>query len=415
MDATSCETTVKPLEEDDNTNVQARDVQTAGPTTSKISQLSDKTVSGAKSLVLHRNTENAVVKNDFFKTSYPSLNEIISHVDTVIGRIKPVTFKPPSYLDESLVKPTVEVYDAQLPPRETISKSFFVNLRDSLVKFQVSQNIPAEAYNFISLITTICTLGCKAIHTIFIMIMALFPMIEILVHISRFLIDHLLDILHTANRQEKIRKWLIFFIEISVIFCLGLDADLNKRMVPLPILFLMGVHVLQHQVVPSYAAVNKYADLDIPSNGILPKPVQYFQHPSAEGNTEAPQEDNRKHGLSQDDRTQQARFGFNHGSSSYSGGGGIDGYSGSTSLYSPPRIDFGGLIIGAVVGLAALIIIPKIFHLFLNSIVSFIIDGSRFKSAVMIGKKGENCADAYPKCPLFEDSIASGLKKILFG
>ncbi|KAI5746715.1 uncharacterized protein LOC103509767 [Diaphorina citri] len=220
MDATSCETTVKPLEEDDNTNVQARDVQTAGPTTSKISQLSDKTVSGAKSLVLHRNTENAVVKNDFFKTSYPSLNEIISHVDTVIGRIKPVTFKPPSYLDESLVKPTVEVYDAQLPPRETISKSFFVNLRDSLVKFQVSQNIPAEAYNFISLITTICTLGCKAIHTIFIMIMALFPMIEILVHISRFLIDHLLDILHTANRQEKIRKWLIFFIEISVIFCL---------------------------------------------------------------------------------------------------------------------------------------------------------------------------------------------------
>ncbi|XP_017300544.1 uncharacterized protein LOC103511503 [Diaphorina citri] len=52
---------------------------------------------------------------------------------------------------------------------------------------------------------------------------------------------------------------------------------------------------------------------------------------------------------------------------------------------------------------------------FSNSIVSFIIDGSRFKSAVMIGKKGENCADAYPKCPLFEDSIASGLKKILFG
>lgn len=44
------------------------------------------------------------------------------------------------------------------------------------------------------------------------------------------------------------------------------DNDfLVSRMVPLPILFLMGVHVLQHQVVPSYAAVNKYADLDIPS------------------------------------------------------------------------------------------------------------------------------------------------------
>uniref|UniRef100_A0A8D8VKD4 Uncharacterized protein n=1 Tax=Cacopsylla melanoneura TaxID=428564 RepID=A0A8D8VKD4_9HEMI len=52
---------------------------------------------------------------------------------------------------------------------------------------------------------------------------------------------------------------------------------------------------------------------------------------------------------------------------------------------------------------------------FSNSIVSFLIDGSQFKSAVTIGKKGQSCADAYPKCTLFEDSITSGLKKMLFG
>lgn len=91
--------------------------------------LASQKVSGTKSLVIHStNTDTALVKNDFFITSYPSLNDIITHVDTVINRIKPVTFKPPSYLDESLVKPTEElVYDA--PKTESQSKkSFFVSI-----------------------------------------------------------------------------------------------------------------------------------------------------------------------------------------------------------------------------------------------------------------------------------------------
>uniref|UniRef100_A0A8D8XIP7 Uncharacterized protein n=1 Tax=Cacopsylla melanoneura TaxID=428564 RepID=A0A8D8XIP7_9HEMI len=96
---------------------------------------------------------------------------------------------------------------------------FQVNLRDNLVKFQISQNISSDEYTFISLITTLCTLGFKALHTIFIMIMALFPMIEILIHISRFLVDHLLDILNTEDRQKKMRKWLIFVVEIGLILC----------------------------------------------------------------------------------------------------------------------------------------------------------------------------------------------------
>ncbi|KAL1460553.1 hypothetical protein WDU94_012530 [Cyamophila willieti] len=43
------------------------------------------------------------------------------------------------------------------------------------------------------------------------------------------------------------------------------------------------------------------------------------------------------------------------------------------------------------------------------------LDRFSFKSLVIIGKKFQRCADAYPKCTLFEDSITSGLKKILLG
>lgn len=271
-------------------------------------------------------------------------------------------------------------------------------------------------------------------------------------------------------------------------------------MVPIPIFLLMATHLLHQHILPSHAAVDKYPYIDIPSNGILPKPVQYFHHPSEENQADTDSDQiNRQHSvaISQENRSQQARFGLNYGNS-YTGGGGIDGYSTGSSLYSPTRIDFGGLIIGAVVGLAALIIIPKIFHLFLygthypnafgsygrsdldvsnatllspeisnilsriddvitynqmdssaclqravcsyigsvnarvksgeltaldsaldstfsNSIVSFLIDGSKFKTAVMLGKRGENCAEAYPKCTLFEDSMTSTLKKVLFG
>ncbi|KAL1460842.1 hypothetical protein WDU94_012784 [Cyamophila willieti] len=179
---------------------------------------------GVKSPLTPTNTEDhrkALVKNDFFTTSYSSLNDIIYNVDHVIKRIEPVTFEPPSYLDESLVKP-LEPYDPEVSQNTdtVVTKSFFVHIRDGLVNYQISQNIPSDVYTFISLVTTLSTLGCKAIHTIFIMIMALFPMIEILIHVSRFLIDHLLDILNTDNRQEKFRKSLIFMVEIGLILCL---------------------------------------------------------------------------------------------------------------------------------------------------------------------------------------------------
>uniref|UniRef100_A0A8D8XB13 Uncharacterized protein n=1 Tax=Cacopsylla melanoneura TaxID=428564 RepID=A0A8D8XB13_9HEMI len=83
-------------------------------------------------------------------------------------------------------------------------------------------------------------------------------------------------------------------------------------------LLLITIHLVHHHISPGYAAIPKYPDVDIPSNGILPNPVQYFHQPSDEedGSNVTPQQVQPV-----EDRTQQARFGFNHGSSSYSGGG----------------------------------------------------------------------------------------------
>lgn len=84
-----------------------------------------------KSILLHSShTDSTLVKSDFFRTSYPSLNMVISHVDSVINRITPVSFEPPSYLDESLRKPTAEEHDTHsriLHGDPLMSKSFFVS------------------------------------------------------------------------------------------------------------------------------------------------------------------------------------------------------------------------------------------------------------------------------------------------
>lgn len=101
--------------------------------TTEIPQLaSTDNMPDSQSLLLHStHTESTLVKNDFFRMSYPSLNVVINHVDSVINKITPVTFEPPSYLDESLRKST----SAEKDPNNRIphglasmSNSFFVSI-----------------------------------------------------------------------------------------------------------------------------------------------------------------------------------------------------------------------------------------------------------------------------------------------
>lgn len=136
------ETTLKPLQSEDSevklnetydSNSEDHTTTTDTSKTSPISQ-TPMHIEGSKSLTMHieaTNTETTLVKSDFFRTSYPSLNIIINHVDSVISRIKPVNFEPPSYLDENLLKPDTppDVIDPRPRiPLHTESQSFFVSM-----------------------------------------------------------------------------------------------------------------------------------------------------------------------------------------------------------------------------------------------------------------------------------------------
>ncbi|XP_060839497.1 uncharacterized protein LOC132920820 [Rhopalosiphum padi] len=220
---------------------------------------------------------------------------------------------------------------------------------------------------------------------------------------------------------------------------------------------------------------------EIPSNGVLPSPVTYFEGIQNENKTNA-------------GRSHEARFGYIP--SSFGGASsGMGGYQGnSVSSYGSQKIDIGGLVVGAVVGLGILIFIPKILYLLFattnifsaqpvgngysgygrsedimsglndivtkieesmskyninttecmqkalctyihsteqvkeksginnfvdnsintltkNSVMNFMIDGSRFKAALEAGKNGE-CNTVYRQCPFDQNSIYMFLRQI---
>ncbi|KAL1110215.1 hypothetical protein AAG570_008292, partial [Ranatra chinensis] len=164
----------------------------------------------------------------------------------------------------------------------------------------------------------------------------------------------------------------------------------------------------------------------------------------------------------------------------------FQGYTGGVAgVYSPLKIDLGGLVLGTIIGLGAVLIVPKILHIFsapthgysptgykrnlgltnddlmsnitkvlsridetlsdnhidskeclqravctyiqsasmpaihfLNStasnpIINFLVDGSKFKAAIIRGQSGESCSIAYPHCPFSKESLTVGLQGLI--
>ncbi|VVC44682.1 Protein of unknown function DM4/12 [Cinara cedri] len=225
---------------------------------------------------------------------------------------------------------------------------------------------------------------------------------------------------------------------------------------------------------------------EMPSDGVLPSPVTYFEG--------VQQYDNKTNA----GRSHEARFGYIPSSlSGVSPPSGMGGYQGSSVTgYGSQKIDVGGLIVGAVIGLGILIFIPKILYILYsttnifgahpagnggysggyrrsdemmsslnglaakfedsmakyninttecmqkalctyvqsteqvneksginhfvdstlntitnNSIMNFMIDGSRFKTALEAGRNGE-CGMTYRLCPFDQNSIYKFLRQI---
>ncbi|XP_050540849.1 uncharacterized protein LOC126905316 [Daktulosphaira vitifoliae] len=222
-------------------------------------------------------------------------------------------------------------------------------------------------------------------------------------------------------------------------------------------------------------------NFEMPSNGVLPSPVKYFENAQYGNKTNV-------------ERSHEPRFGYIPSSFSSGLSGGVDGFHGNTLSYGPQNFDIGGLIVGAVVGLGVLILIPKLIYIFFSatnifggikggyphgygrsddiipgiselvkkfeesmdkysinttecmqkalctyvqsntnlkgrsgevdnfinsavntliksSMTNFIIDGSKFKSALENGKNGD-CGQVYTQCPFNQESVTRFLRQI---
>lgn len=85
-------------------------------------------------------------------------------------------------------------------------------IRNSLINYQQKHHIYVHSYDFISLLTTILLLCGKALHCVLHINIALLPLYEILIHVSRFILEQIVLITETRSSQEKLK--------VSIICCL---------------------------------------------------------------------------------------------------------------------------------------------------------------------------------------------------
>ncbi|RZF45080.1 hypothetical protein LSTR_LSTR002041 [Laodelphax striatellus] len=101
------------------------------------------------------------------------------------------------------------------------------------------------------------------------------------------------------------------------------------------------------------------------ANGFLPSPVKYFTQDGSDNDKSQTSVDSQDsvnppppphydQNATSTSRGQEARFGY-----PISG----DGSYGMSGVYAPTRIDLGGVLLGAIVGFGAILIIPKLLHL----------------------------------------------------
>ncbi|XP_054259728.1 uncharacterized protein LOC128984431 [Macrosteles quadrilineatus] len=195
--------------------------------------------------------------------------------------------------------------------------------------------------------------------------------------------------------------------------------------------------------------------------GLLPSPVKYFQQ---NGDLMAVETSDNSvtTASSAQDRVQQPRLGY----PLYSGTSLMGGYGGtSPGVVSPVKLDLGGLLLGTVVGLGAVLLIPKLVSIFSynhhygraeeggvsvsagladvmsrvdealasqninstacmeraacslsqtsldtitrNPLVSFLVEGSRLERALQAGRSGQSCGLLYPRCGVNYQSISA--------
>ncbi|KAL1132255.1 hypothetical protein AAG570_010212 [Ranatra chinensis] len=76
------------------------------------------------------------------------------------------------------------------------------SLRSQVAVFQEGRGVAKESYTFMTLMSAIMTLGGQAVHAVFTLMMALAPVSEIALHVARFALENLVDILNTPDSKD---------------------------------------------------------------------------------------------------------------------------------------------------------------------------------------------------------------------
>lgn len=98
--------------------------------------------------------------------------------------------------------------------------SLLENMRNTVVEFQNHHGISAEPYSFKTLLYILINCLSRAFQAAFHMIMTLLPMSEIFIHVVRFILDHITDIVESDCWWDKITKTFLFIIQITAILCI---------------------------------------------------------------------------------------------------------------------------------------------------------------------------------------------------
>ncbi|XP_015117112.1 uncharacterized protein LOC107041187 [Diachasma alloeum] len=104
---------------------------------------------------------------------------------------------------------------------EKENPTFLVRTRDYLADYQESQGIPRNEYCFGSLLKVMGQATGKSFLALFFILVNIAPMTQILLFVSRFILDKAVGILSSKDTQQKATKSAIFGLQlISIYICL---------------------------------------------------------------------------------------------------------------------------------------------------------------------------------------------------
>ncbi|EEB16203.1 Circumsporozoite protein precursor, putative [Pediculus humanus corporis] len=141
---------------------------------------------------------------------------------TLLQKRSPFIHDPPE-LEER--RPRIQ---SPRTPRE-----YIINLREDLADFQESHGLPrSRDYSFVSLGLALIQETGRALFSLFQMFTELFPVLAIISLILRFALDKLIEIFETQETVPKIKKAVIFTLEMIAII-LPLWIIVGSILVPL--------------------------------------------------------------------------------------------------------------------------------------------------------------------------------------